>query len=100
YLHQDLYFYDNVEAPSRWDTLALFRGVEEGDVIKLRVNKTEPLERELRAFISAVAEHTPPLVSGEDGRRALMLAHGLLASANQGRVLHLEPAGMFEEGAP
>jgi UDP-N-acetylglucosamine 3-dehydrogenase len=95
YLHQDLYFYENLESPSRWDTLSLFRGVEEGDVLKLHVNKTEPLERELRAFVKAVAEHTPPMVTGEDGRRALILARALLASAKGGRVLHVGPAGLF-----
>ena len=100
YLHQDLTFYENVEAPSRWDTLALFRGVEEGDMLKLRVSKTEPLERELRAFVSAAAEHTPPVVSGEDGRRALILARGLLASARQGRVLQVGQDGLFEGETP
>ena len=95
YLHQDLYYYENIEAPSRWDTLALFRGVEEGDVLKLRVNKTEPLERELRAFVNAVAEHSPPVVSGEDGRRALILARALLASSVAGQVLGVGPSGLF-----
>jgi UDP-N-acetylglucosamine 3-dehydrogenase len=95
YIHQDLYFYQNAEAPSRWDTLALFRGVEEGDVLKVRLNKTEPLERELRAFVKAVAEHSRPVVTGEDGRRALILAQALLTSANEGRMLHVGSDGYF-----
>ncbi len=95
YIHQDLYFYQNAEAPSRWDTLALFRGVEEGDVLKLRVNKVEPLERELRSFVKAVSDHSQPLVTGEDGRRALILAQALLNSAREGRWLHVGPDGQF-----
>jgi len=87
YITQDLFFYENAEAASHWDTLALFRGVEEGNVLKLRVIKAEPLERELRAFVAAVVNHTPPKVSGADGRQALRLASLLLTSAQQNRVL-------------
>ncbi len=87
YLHQDLYWYENGEAPGRWDALALFRGVQEGNVVKLRVDKTEPLERELRAFVAAAAQHSAPTVTGEDGRQALLLARLLLASAHDGRLL-------------
>jgi predicted dehydrogenase len=89
YIQQDLYFYENSEAPSRWDTLALFQGVEEGNVLKLRVQKREPLEQELRDFVAAATHHTPPAVSGEDGREALRLARLLLTSAQEGRVLHV-----------
>lgn len=92
YIHQDLYFYENSEAPSRWDTLALFQGVEEGNVLKLRLSKREPLEQELRAFVNAAANRTPPLVTGADGRQALRLARLLLASAAEGRVLPVAEA--------
>jgi len=95
YVHQDLYYYQNVEAPGRWDSLALFRGVEEGDVLKVHVSKVEPLERELKAFVKAVAGHSPPVVSGDDGRRALLLARALLDSAQKGQVLHVGPTGLF-----
>lgn len=87
YITQDLFFYENAEAASHWDTLALFRGVEEGNVLKLRVIKAEPLERELRAFVAAVTGGTPPKVSGADGREALRLASLLLASAAANEVV-------------
>ncbi len=90
YLDQDLYFYENSEAPSRWDTMALFKGVEEGNVLKIRVSKIEPLEAELRAFVDAVVNGTGPVVSGLDGLRAIALAHLLIASGEEGRVLHVE----------
>jgi predicted dehydrogenase len=41
---------------------------------KLPVTREEPLKRELEDFVRAVRAGRPPLVSGEDGRRALALA--------------------------
>jgi predicted dehydrogenase len=38
----------------------------------------EPLRRQLAAFVTAVRDRTPPLVTGQDGRRALALAHTIL----------------------
>jgi predicted dehydrogenase len=89
YLQQDLYFYENSAAPSQWDTMALFKGVEEGNVLKIRVSKTEPLEAELRAFVDAVVNGSRAIVTGVDGLRALTLALLLIASAEEGRVLHV-----------
>ena len=90
YLDQDLYFYENSEAPSRWDTMALFKGVEEGNVLKIRVSKIEPLEAELRAFAGAVVNGSGPIVTGVDGLRALGLARLLIASAEKGQVLDVQ----------
>lgn len=41
---------------------------------RIAVAREEPLKRELQDFLSAVREGRAPLVSGEDGRRALGLA--------------------------
>jgi UDP-N-acetylglucosamine 3-dehydrogenase len=87
YLKQDLYFYENSEAPSRWDAMALFRGVGEGNVMKFRLNKVEPLEAEIRAFIEAATHGTLPAVTGMDALRALALVQLCLASAEQGKML-------------
>jgi predicted dehydrogenase len=46
-------------------------GIEGG---RLPVTREEPLKRELTDFIRAIREKRPPLVTGEDGRRALALA--------------------------
>jgi len=83
YLKQDLYFYENSQAPSPWDAMALFRGVGEGNVMKFNLNKAEPLEAELRAFIEAATHGTPPAVTGMDALRALALVQLLLASAER-----------------
>ncbi len=89
YLKQDLYFYENSEAPSRWDAMALFRGVGEGNVMKFRLNKVEPLEAEIRAFIEAAKNGTPPAVSGQDAMHALALVQLLLASSERGLMLRV-----------
>jgi predicted dehydrogenase len=39
----------------------------------------EPLRRQIEAFLRAVRERSRPLVPGSEGRRALALAHGILA---------------------
>lgn len=90
YIKQDLFFYENSEAPSRWETMALLRGVEEGNMCKLRVSKVEPLEAELRAFLHAITTHTPPIVTGEDGLHALQLAQALLEAGRRGQVVELQ----------
>jgi UDP-N-acetylglucosamine 3-dehydrogenase len=87
YISQDLLFYENRIAPSQWDAMALFRGVEEGNMLKIRVSKVEPLEAELRSFVEAVSQDTPPLVTGTDGLRAVALARLLLLSAQEKRVV-------------
>jgi predicted dehydrogenase len=51
--------------------LAGLPGIEGGVV---PVQQEEPLKRELEDFIEAVRLRRPPLVTGEDGRRALALA--------------------------
>jgi len=48
-----------------------FPSIQGGDV---PVSNEEPLVRELSDFIDAVESGRPPLVTGEQGRRALALA--------------------------
>jgi len=38
------------------------------------VENEEPLKRELADFVEAIGTRRPPMVTGEDGRRALALA--------------------------
>jgi predicted dehydrogenase len=45
----------------------------------LPVEKDEPLKLELAAFARAVRDDVPPVVSGEDGMRALALAEQITA---------------------
>ncbi|MBC8229813.1 Gfo/Idh/MocA family oxidoreductase, partial [bacterium] len=71
YLTQDLYFYENASPQADLGRPAVW-GIQEGNVIKLKVEKEEPLKAELSAFIEAVATDNAPLVSAEDGLEALM----------------------------
>jgi predicted dehydrogenase len=41
---------------------------------EVEVVSEEPLERELADFVDAIGSRRPPLVTGEEGRRALALA--------------------------
>jgi len=87
YLTQDLYLYENEYVGSDWDRLGMLKGVGEGNMIKLRIAKKEPLLVELESFLTCVREGTPPPVSGRDGIRALGLAQALVASGKQNTIL-------------
>ncbi len=45
---------------------------------RLEINDIEPLRAEIEAFIDSVISDRPPFITGEDGRRALALAVGVL----------------------
>ena len=45
---------------------------------KIELEREEPLKRELADFLAAIRERRPPLVSGQDGRRALALAERIM----------------------
>jgi len=89
YLTQDLYFYENDYAVGGWESLGILKGVGEGNMIRLRIEKKEPLRAELEFFVKAVVGNRQPLVSGEDGLRALVLAQQLIESGQSGRVVEI-----------
>jgi predicted dehydrogenase len=55
---------------------------------RLEVNDVEPLRAEITAFLDSIESRSPVPVSGEDGRRALALAVGVLEKidAHRGRL--------------
>jgi UDP-N-acetylglucosamine 3-dehydrogenase len=73
-LSQELFFFENESAPSQWDQLSILRGVSEGNVLGIRIQRYEPLMAELNDFVSAVREGRDPVVTGEDGTETLRLA--------------------------
>jgi predicted dehydrogenase len=89
YLTQDLYFYENDQAESQWGSLGLLRGVSEGNMVRLKIGKQEPLQVEIEAFVRAVLEDEEPAVRGEDGLTALALAQRLVESGQENRVIAL-----------
>jgi UDP-N-acetylglucosamine 3-dehydrogenase len=92
YIAQDLYFYENSEAPLDWDAMALFKGVQEGNMTKIQVRRVEPLRAELEAFAANAASGERLVASGEDGLHALVLAQLLLRSASEGAVVNVRNA--------
>ena len=47
----------------------------------------DPLEEEIRSFVSCVETRTPPFVSGRDGRKSLALAVSILEQMKTGREI-------------
>ena len=89
YLTQDLYLYENEYVDSDWDRLGMLKGVGEGNMIKLRIKKREPLYIEIESFVQAIMQDAQPQVTGEDGMRALALAQALVESGREHRVMEL-----------
>ena len=83
YLTQDVYWYKNRPAADTWDTLNVFRGAWEGEMVKLHFYKKEPLRAELESFVAAVTEDRKPEVTGEDGLAAMELSMTLIESGQR-----------------
>ncbi len=54
---------------------------------RLEINDVEPLRAEITAFLDCIEKNTPPPITGDDGRRALELAVGVLENINAHRNL-------------
>lgn len=83
YLTQDVYWYKNTAIADTWDSLSVFRGAMEGDMVKVHFPKREPLRAELESFVAAVREDREPEVNGTD---ALMAVDLSLTLAESGRL--------------
>jgi predicted dehydrogenase len=90
-LTQDLYFYENsaLETPT-WPGLLNLKGVSEGEMRRFPIQRQEPLKAELESFITAILNHRPVAVSGEDGLAALKLALALVESGRTHQVITID----------
>ena len=88
YLMQDLYFHENAYPLESWGRPVGW-GIQEGNVIKLKIEKEEPLKVELRSFIESVSTDNPPAVSAEDGLNALFLAEKLVEAGRKNEIVKL-----------
>jgi predicted dehydrogenase len=52
----------------------------------LEIQNVEPLRAEIESFLNAAANHSRPIVSGADGKRALALALRALEQIHQHTV--------------
>jgi predicted dehydrogenase len=89
-LSQELFFYENETAPSQWDTLSVLRGVNEGNILGIRIQRHEPLAAELADFVGAVRERRQPTVSGHEGLETLRIALDFVRSGREVEVIHQE----------
>jgi predicted dehydrogenase len=92
YLAQTLEFYESdppegMPASGRgWQALATLRGGA-GAAVRIPIEPREPLERELSAFVTALRDGTPPLVTPEDALAAVTVCDALAESARTGRAV-------------
>ncbi len=89
-LTADLTFYANGTIQTTWDTIAKFRGVSEGDVVRYAIAKPEPLRTEHEAFRDAVLGKEADVVTMEQGLATVRVAEATLRSAQEGRTQHLD----------
>jgi UDP-N-acetylglucosamine 3-dehydrogenase len=83
YLTQEVYWYRNTPMSDSWESLSVFRGASEGDMVKIHFPKKEPLRAELESFVAAVRDDREPEVSGRDALAAIDLS---LTLAESGRL--------------
>lgn len=77
-LAADLTFYANGVEPIEWETIASFRGVVQGDVIRYAIAKPEPLAVELAAFRDAVLGLENKTVGIEEATSVVRVAEAML----------------------
>lgn len=87
YLTQDLYYFENSYNEGGWEMLGILKGVGEGNMIRLRIEKKEPLKAELESFVEAIIENREPLVTGYDGLKALTLAQWMVRSGQTNKAI-------------
>jgi UDP-N-acetylglucosamine 3-dehydrogenase len=86
----DLTFHANGVRPLEWETMASFRGVTEGDMIRYAIAKPEPLRTELAAFRDAVLGRADAEVVGmREGVAIVEVAEAIIRSAAEGRTIDL-----------
>ncbi len=82
YLDQELYFYEN-----KGFTTDNWESVSEGDMKKITIPKKELLQLEIESFVRCIKEDTEPAISGEHGLSSLKIAHAILKSAQEKKIL-------------
>ncbi|GCE20967.1 Gfo/Idh/MocA family protein [Dictyobacter kobayashii] len=80
YLTQEVLFYENDYTPTDWDAMRSLKGVSEGTMTRLKVQKAEPLQLEYKDVLAALTNDVLPTVSGEDGIAVLQVVQQLAAS--------------------
>jgi predicted dehydrogenase len=88
-LTADLTFYANASVETRWDDMAKFRGVSEGDVIRYAISKPEPLRTEHENFRDAILGKKVDIVTLQQGLNTVKVAEAVLESAKTGSTIEI-----------
>jgi predicted dehydrogenase len=89
YLNQHLTLYENAQARETWETLSVFEGVTEGNVVRFAIAPFEPLRAQLESFIAAVQGESPIEVTAADGLNAVRLALTAAEAGATGATIEL-----------
>jgi len=89
YLNQHLTLFENAHESESWQTLDIFDGVTEGNVIRFAINRVEPLRAQLDAFVRLVRGDQSDSVDAAAGINALRLALAVLESGSLGQTVTL-----------
>jgi predicted dehydrogenase len=92
-LTADLTFYENADVSTQgWPALQAMRGVAEGDMTRYALQRREPLMVELEAFCALVGgDEDDGVVTLEEGLETVAVAEAVLASAQAGETIVLQP---------
>jgi predicted dehydrogenase len=82
-LTADLTFFANGTIATEWESLAKFRGVSEGDMVRYAIAKPEPLRTEHEAFRDAVLGLESDVVTMRQGLATIAVAEAALRSARE-----------------
>jgi predicted dehydrogenase len=88
-LTADLTFHANGTVQTEWESIAKFRGVSEGDMIRYAISKPEPLRLEHEAFRDAVLGLPTDIVTMRQGVTTVAVAEAALRSAITGSAERL-----------
>jgi predicted dehydrogenase len=89
YLTQDLTLYRNDYEETDWQALQIFKGTSEGESVRLKVARQEPLRVEWEQFLCSIrGELAPGEVSS--GLPAIVLAEAILESARESRMIEID----------
>jgi predicted dehydrogenase len=80
-LSADLTFHANGTIATEWESIAKFRGVSEGDMVRYAIAKPEPLRSEHEAFRDAVLGKPADIVTMRQGLATVAVAEAALSSA-------------------
>ena len=86
YLSQDLSFYENSHV-GYYSDYGGRTGVSEGNMVRYRIDRAEPLKVELESFASVIQGKEVPIVPLEDGVAAVRLAEAVKTSAMTNRAV-------------